>query len=229
METKEAPSSVASMVNRLNRWPLFREVSQEALEAWCAAISVRQYTSGQTIFLAGDPCERLYLVDQGFVILYHLSPEGREYILDYIGPGRALNLAAALDGRPEITSARAVDEARLLVLSRHEMMHLFQRHGDLALAAARQLARETRRLSEIASGLALDPVRKRLAAFLLEQAEHAPSPEHWTQERIAAHIGTVRDVVGRVLREFAAMGLIRRERGQLVILDRERLKQEAEG
>jgi DNA-binding GntR family transcriptional regulator len=58
-------------------------------------------------------------------------------------------------------------------------------------------------------------------------AEDRQPPRRWTQEEIATHIGTVRDVVGRVLRSFAAEGLIRRERGRLVVMDRAGLERAA--
>ena len=48
-----------------------------------------------------------------------------------------------------------------------------------------------------------------------------------TQEQIAVHIGTVREMVGRTLRAFTAEGLIRRQRGQMMVLDREALAREA--
>ena len=44
---------------------------------------------------------------------------------------------------------------------------------------------------------------------------------------ISTYIGTVRDVVGRTLRTFANDGLIRRERGRLVVVDRAGLEHEA--
>jgi CRP/FNR family transcriptional regulator len=72
-------------------------------------------------------------------------------------------------------------------------------------------------------------VRARLARFLLSMGQGRAAPaRHWTQEEIAAHIGTVRDVVGRTLRLFSHKGLIRRERGRLVITDRDGLEQVAQ-
>jgi CRP/FNR family transcriptional regulator len=81
----------------------------------------------------------------------------------------------------------------------------------------------------------LHTVRTRLARFLLTHAsaevsevgEGTQPPKRWTQEELAAQIGTVRDVVGRALRTFADDGLIRRERGRLVVVDRARLERAA--
>jgi CRP/FNR family cyclic AMP-dependent transcriptional regulator len=77
--------------------------------------------------------------------------------------------------------------------------------------------------------LALHTVRTRLARFLLARADGKQPPKRWTQEEVAAQIGTVRDVVGRALRTFVADGLIRRERGRIVVVDRESLELEATG
>ena len=107
------------------------------------------------------------------------------------------------------------------------LMGLAQSGVMADLDRSRMLAREARQLAETARGLALDPVRKRLAAFLLQSAEHSPPYQRWTQDLIAAHIGSVRDVVGRVLRDMVREGILSRERGQLVILDRGRLEKEA--
>jgi CRP-like cAMP-binding protein len=52
-------------------------------------------------------------------------------------------------------------------------------------------------------------------------------PPHLTQGELAAQIGTVRDVVGRTLRSFTREGLIRRERGQVVVTDLAGLRREA--
>ncbi len=227
--TKDVPGEATELATRLARWPLFRGVPDEATLALARRLRRWNASAGEILFIAGDPCERLYLVEHGFATLRQMSPEGREHILDHVGPGHALNLAAAVDGGPEIATAEALSDLSLLTLERAAWASLLHQHAALASASARQLAQDVRALSETARGLALDTVRMRLAAFLLEHAEHAPPQERWTQERIAAYIGTVRDVVGRILRDFIQEGLVRRERGELVILEREALEREAGG
>ena len=74
-------------------------------------------------------------------------------------------------------------------------------------------------------------VRGRLAKLLLEQAEtveRGELPTPLTQEEIAHHLGTVREVIGRTLRSLAADGLISIQRQQIVIVDRKRLEEEVE-
>jgi CRP-like cAMP-binding protein len=98
----------------------------------------------------------------------------------------------------------------------------------MALMLLKHLAGRVRLLSDAVEDLALHTVRTRLARCLLSRTEgDAPSPVHWTHGELAAHIGTVRDVVGRALRTFSREGLIQRKRGQVVITDVAGLRREA--
>lgn len=83
-------------------------------------------------------------------------------------------------------------------------------------------------MTELAANLSLYTVRARLARFLIELADSPQSSEGWTQDEIAAQIGTVRDVVGRLLREFEAENIITRDRQKIRLLNREALIKEAE-
>jgi len=67
-----------------------------------------------------------------------------------------------------------------------------------------------------------------LARFLLSLLPgHSVSSRAWTQEEIAARVGTVRDVVGRELRTLFDAGLVRREQGPLVVSDQIALRRVA--
>jgi len=84
------------------------------------------------------------------------------------------------------------------------------------------------KITDLAANLSLYTVRARLAQFLIELADQPQSAGGWTQDEIAAHIGTVRDVVGRLLREFETQGLIDRDRQKIILLNRQGLKDEAQ-
>jgi len=100
---------------------------------------------------------------------------------------------------------------------------------QVSLAVSQYLAAELRRLSDLAESLALHTVRTRLARFLVDHGDSEATPRHWTQEEIAAQIGTVREMVGRTLRSFADEGLIRRQRGRIIVVNPQALEREASG
>ena len=112
------------------------------------------------------------------------------------------------------------------------MSHLGRPKGEVNAQfslepVAARLAAMARKTGE----LALQSVRQRLANFLIKEADNVNSGEHifWTRDDMARQIGTVRDVVTRHLRIFEEKGLIRRERGDILLLERRGLENIANG
>jgi CRP/FNR family cyclic AMP-dependent transcriptional regulator len=104
-------------------------------------------------------------------------------------------------------------------------------HPALARALLREFTGRLRHLVDLVDTLALHTVQGRLAGLLLAQAEAAERGEPvlpLTQAEMAAQLGTVREMVGRTLKSFEALGLIRIERGAIQLLDREGLAQQRE-
>jgi CRP/FNR family transcriptional regulator len=219
---------------------LFAGLDEQALAEIAPYVHMQTFEPGQDIALAGEPCTTLHIVDTGLIRARRLSLEGREYVFEYIGPGQALNLASALDNGTHLANGEAIVQTTTYAIPCDRFRRFVHDHPAVAVAALTRLSSQVRQLSDTVEDLALHTVRARLARFLLSTGNEGrrgkpdrrdallPPPHHWTQEEIAAHIGTVRDVVGRTLRIFARSGLIRRERGRLVIVDRKGLEQEAQ-
>ncbi|MBC7260414.1 MAG: Crp/Fnr family transcriptional regulator [Chloroflexi bacterium] len=213
----------------LSKMPLFAGLDEQALQRIVPYVHEMTVSPGQAIIWEGEPCQATYFIVHGLVRTRRMSPNGREQVLAYLGPGECVNLVAALDGKPSPVTADAVIPTVLYYISCADCRHILKEHGELAHTVLQYLAGEVRRLSDLVESLALYTVRTRLARFLLHYADEKSSPRQWTQEEIAAHIGTVREMVGRTLRDFAAEGLIRRQRGRIVITDRAGLEREASG
>ena len=228
-------SLMAIAIQILSKLPLFSKLGDDALLEIAPYIQERTFSPGQVIVLEGEPCQAVYFVAQGVVRTGRLSPEGREQVLAYLGPGEPFNLVPALDGGLTLATVDAVTDATLYTISCERLREIMRDHHGVALAVMERLGAEVRRLSDMVEDLALHTVRTRLARFLLAHAsaelggvvDGTQPPKRWTQEELAAQIGTVRDVVGRALRTFANDGLIRRERGRLVVVDRAGLERAA--
>lgn len=213
----------------LSQIPFFAPLDEAALRDIAAHTHERTFSPGQVIILEGEPCQAVWFIVNGLVRASRLSLEGREQVLAYLGSGEPLNLVPVLDGGPNLATVDAVTDATLYAMPCEHFWWIMHHHQEVAEAALKRLAADVRRLSDMVEDLALHTVRTRLARFLLAHAEDAPPRRRWTQEELAASIGTVREMVGRTLRAFAAEGLIRRERGRIVVLDREGLEREAMG
>ncbi len=220
---------MAITVQTLSQLPFFAKLDDDALREIAFHIHERTFSPGQVIILEGEPCQAVYFIVRGAVRIRRLSLEGREHVLAYLGPGELFNLVSALDGAPNLATVDALTNATLYTIPCKRFRRIMREHHEVALAVLERLAAEVRRLSDMVEDLALHPVRTRLARFLLAHAESTRPPRHWTHEEIATNIGTVREMVGRTLRTFADEGLVRRERGRIIVVDRERLKREAAG
>jgi len=237
---------MSATIETLRQLSFFAKLGDDTLRKMALILHKRTYSPGQVIILEGEPCQAVYFVAQGLVRARRMSLEGREHVLGYVGRGEPFNLVPAIDGSPSRASVDAVTEATLYIIPCRRFREIMRVHHDVALAVMERLAAEVRRLSDMVEDLALHTVRSRLARFLLTHASTGPSSpaqaeglggtaeerqsrRHWTQEEIATHIGTVREVVGRALRTFATEGLVRRQRGRLVMVDREGLEREAAG
>ncbi len=208
---------------------LFSALSSATQERVAAACVQQRYARGQLIILAGEPILAAYFVSRGEVRAYRLSPSGRQQVLAQLGPGEGFNLVPVFqEAGLNHATVEAVGDALVLSLPHERLIGLVQECPDLALALLTEFADKLDHLTNLVEDLALRTVRVRLSRFLLEQAGEGKVAHGWTQDEIAAHLGTVRDMVGRTLRSFADAGLLRLDRQRIVLIDREGLQAEAE-
>lgn len=230
-------------VSKLHTIGLFNTLSDATLEAISHCAITRRYAADQHIVYEDDPCEAAYFVLEGQVRIYRMSPEGREQVLVQLVAGQAFNTVPPFqdNGRAQ-ASAVAISDVALLMIEKDDFLGLVLSHRDLSMAMLRDFADRLVHLTGLVESLALYTVQQRLIRFLLKQADAAtvatlapggggePAtrvPHRWTQQDIAVHLGTVRDVVGRALRSLEEDGLIRMERGRIVLLDRDELDRRA--
>ena len=221
----------------LRRISLFNGLSDSALARVADAAIRRTYTPGEIIIIEGDPCQAAYFVAEGQVRIYRLSPGGREQVLVQLGPGQAFNTVPPFQPHGiNHANVEALTPVTLYAIPCDDPHRLVGECPEMALALLRDFAGRLDHLTNLVEDLSLRTVRGRLARFLLEHAstdlsgtaEADAVTQRWTQEEIAVHLGTVRDMVGRTLRAFADAGLVRMDRQRLVLLDREGLEAEAQ-
>lgn len=227
--------SICADVALLRRVSYFADLTDEVLTAVASAAVERRYARGQVIFLEGERCAGLHIVAAGEVKIFKLSAQGREQILHPVGPGDTFNDVAVLDGGPNPASAAALTEAVVCIISRSDIQRLTQVHPALAWALIESVARRARYLVTMVEDLALRSVKERLARLLLVEAARRPTTgaldrsQMMTQAEMAARLGTVREMVGRALRELADDEAISLDRHRIVITDRAHLAAIADG
>jgi len=208
---------------------LFAQLPRDALDELTARVRRRRYRRGELIFVQGDPSRGLYIVSEGRVKLSLTSPEGREVILDLLGPGEVFGELALLDGEPRSTDAVAVEPSELLLLDRDEFLTYVRQRPELAIDLLSILARRLRRETQVLQDAAFVDVPARLARTILQVAE-APSPSgqlltpRLTQSDLAGMVGTTREALNKWLGFYENQGLIARQHGRITVLQPERLR-----
>ena len=208
---------------------LFATLSDAALEHVARAAIRRAYAPGEMILLEGAPCQAAYFIAEGEVRIYRISSAGREQVLTRLGPGEGFNTVPIFqEGSLNHASVQAVTSVVLFAIREEALRRLVVEIPELALAILGDFATRLDHLTNLVEDLSLRTVRGRLARFLLDNADRGGPLQQWTQEEIAAHLGTVRDMVGRALRAFADAQLVEIERQRITLLDREGLQAEAQ-
>jgi len=185
----------------------------------------KQIEKGQTLLCEDDLSDYMYLIISGAVKVFKKSANGKEQILNIASTGESLNDVSTFDGGPSAMDMLAMTPVRLLAIKKDDIKALFARFPRVALNVAGVLAGKVRRDSSLVEVLSFDQVINRLARLILKQsgAEENFLPL-FTQQDLAAMVGTSRVVVNRSLRVMEEKGAIRLERRRIVITDEQILK-----
>ncbi len=216
-------------LSELKNIPVFTSLNANTLKVLSERGFIHSKPAGSSIIIEGLPAEFFYFIRSGSVRVLRMNIEGRIQVLNRFGPGSPLNIISMLsDQKTNLSSIESLTPVELITFDRSCFELLIEQHPDFSKMLLGIFSERMNKMVDLASDLSLRTVRTRLARFLMELADKPPAAGGWTQDEIAAHIGTVRDVVGRLLREFEAEGLINRNRQQILLLDRSRLALEAE-
>ena len=209
----------------LSNVPLFAHLPAEALHEFAQHLRQRRYERGDTVFYQGDPGQNLCIVQTGRIKLSLMSAEGREIIIDLVGSGGVFGELALLDGEPRSADCVAIEPSELLVLDRPEFVDCLLKRPQLAIDLLAILSRRVRRDTMLLLDAAFLDVPARLARTILRLAD-APTREGTTatprlnQTDLAGLSGTTRETLNKFLGIFQDEGLVRLEKGRIVVLDK---------
>ncbi len=214
-------------IAELHKIAYFAALDVDELVQVAAVTVARHYVRGDLIMREGERGEALYYVHSGLVKIFKTSVQGKEQALRLVAAGQTFNEVPALDGGFNAASAAAVELCVIYVIQCAELRKLIAMRPAVAQAVVQTLASRLRHLVSLAENLSLRSVSARVAKILLDQEaafQEGDAVYRLTQQEMAALAGTVREVVGRALKELEAAGAIEMRQGRVVVLDREHLR-----
>ena len=217
-------ASLELKLDTLRRNPYFDDLPEELLREITEHMQLRGFERGEILFWEDDPCAGLHIIEQGSVKLYRISPQGRQYIIRVLQEGETCNEVPAFDGGTNPVNVETLERSKVWVIEAEMLRDLVKAHPDFALKVLSNFGRNLRGLVRLVSEMAFYQVTNRLARLISELPADEPRP-HWTQEQLAAQLGTVREVVARSLKELERSGAIRIEDRRIYIADDTVLRQ----
>jgi CRP-like cAMP-binding protein len=208
---------------------ILQDLSDDDRRRVLTATHRRKFAKGATLFYEGDPGESLHLLDKGRVAIRVSTPLGDVGTLSILGPGESFGEQALVDKSSQRSAtAVALEPVETLTLDRNTFGELRAGHPSIDQVLVRTLAEQVRRLSMLVIEALYLPADTRLLRRLSELATLFADGDGEvlipiTQEELSTMAGTTRPTANRVLRGGVDQGYVRLERGQIVVLDRERL------
>jgi CRP/FNR family transcriptional regulator, dissimilatory nitrate respiration regulator len=217
-------TGVAQRIDTLRGNTYFSELPESLLREVAQNTQLREYQRGDILFWEADPCDGLHIIENGSAKIYRLSPQGRQYIVRILQEGDTFAEVPAFDGGSNPVNVEALENCRAWVINGEKLRALVLQNPGFAQKVLANFGEMLRSLIRNVSEMAFYQVTHRLARLISEfPAEE--SRLHWTQEQLAAQLGTVREVVARSLKELERSGAIRIEDRRIHIADESLLRQ----
>lgn len=207
-------------------YPALGSLGDAALEAVLGRVQLMRVPAGTPMFGEGSPCRQFPLVLEGSIRVAK-SSEGRELQLYRVVPGESCVLTGGclVGGRDYPATGVVEQDARLVVLPKPVFDELLATHAPFRQYVFSLFAERLTELMALVEAVAFHKLDRRLAGALLGHGRLVAI----THQQLADEVGSVREIVTRVLRSFADQGLVRLSRGSVEVLDAGGLRRVAEG
>ena len=203
----------------LARYPVFQTLPPERLNALIRPESVMQVPAGTQLFAEHQPCQGFPLLLEGSIKVVKQAASGRELVLYRVAPGGSCIISSScLLGHSDY-NARGIAETplTLLALPNSEFTKLLVELPAFRDFVFHLFAERIAELMQLVEEVAFARLDQRLAKLLLARRDDNLSVTH---QQLADELGSVREIVSRLLKGFAAQGLVSLGREQLQIIDR---------
>ena len=191
------------------------------LDALAEHGNTRTFRANAILITEGDASDSLHIVLKGRLRAFGSSEDGREVVLAEHGPGEYVG-ELSLDGAARSASVRALEATTCCVVPGSQLRAFLAAHPDFALHLSHKLGRMVRRLTAQVKSLALQDVYGRLVRVLMELSDEVGGErvvrEKLTQQEIADRIGSLREMVNRVMKDLTTGGYVAIREGRHVIL-----------
>ena len=207
---------------------IFQGLPGQQLEQIKEVAVSRNYARGEIVFMEQDKGNGFYLVAEGMVKVFKVSPSGKEQILHVFGPGEPFGEVPVFSGKRFPANAETIRKSRLLFFPRTAFLDLITAHPSLALNMLAVLSMRLRQFTNQVENLSLKEVPARLAAYLIYLSTEQERDDSVTLDiskgQLASLLGTIPETLSRILSRMSKQGLIETKDRTIRLMNREGLE-----
>lgn len=220
-----------SILDTLRATPIFGRLPADDLMRLASQVRPRKLVVDELVFREGEPCHGFYIVAEGGVRVYKISPDGRERTLHVMRPPHAFAEAAMFlpGGYPAF--AVALEPSRVLMVPKAAFQSLLSSRPETAMSVFASLSTWLHRLLDQLENQTFLTARAKLAIFLAREAAHqgiATGPASLqlpdAKKTIASQLGMSPETLSRGLAELETRGLIRVDGKRVELTDVDALR-----
>ena len=212
--------------------PIFSGLPDDQIAAIQQIAMEKPVNKSEIIFSEGDEGNGFFVVAEGRVKIFKMSPEGKEHILHILGRGQPFGEVSVFAGQKFPANAQALDKGRILFFPRVAIVDLVAASPSLALNMLAVMSKKLRQFAVQIENLSLKEMPARLASYLIYLAHEQQSEEAVTLKiskgQLASILGTIPETLSRVFAKLSGQNLIRVEGKTITLLDRSGLEDLAE-
>jgi CRP-like cAMP-binding protein len=200
-------------------------LSEEELEQLARRCPDTRLEPGEVFFTPDEDLERLFVLKEGRIQVYKVSPEGQEITLAVVRDGAIFGEMALTAQRLRESYARAMEPSVVMSLRHKDLEDLIRSNVEVGFRLVRSLSEQLRRCETRLEDVAFKEVPARLASQILELVEREGVasgkgyliPTHYTHDQLASMIGANRVSVSRAFAELREVGAVE-SRGRRVLI-----------
>lgn len=192
----------------IKAFPAFRKSPDALVKEILSSARHQAFPQGVQIYSEGDDCAVIAFVLSGEIRVYKISQTGREITLYEIGPGETciLNASCILSGTSYPANAVTTSEGSMLLIPSADFRRLVAEHEEMRDFVFTLLSRRLSMVMALVEEIAFGRVDERLREYLIEKSENGALET--THQKIANDLGTSREVVSRLLKDFERKGQV---------------------
>lgn len=225
--SRHAPAELTAFLRRVS---VFADLDASVLQLLAQVAHLKHVPRHTYLFYQDDPGDAAFVVRTGEIAIVLATVDGRELVINELGPGECFGELALLTDAPRSASALARKDTEIIILPRNEFLNELEHQPKLMRHLLDITARRLRASTERERALAFFDAPARLARVLLALDRAASDKGYITlsQDELAQHVGVARQTTAKILGQWRRAGWLLTGRGKVVLLDRAALRKRAQ-